>query len=84
MSPEEAVEVLTQTLAELHVHTLPTTADDHGTDLTLDLGGRQVRLEVKYYVLTDRSRAPRVQELLEPPVIIGGLAVMSRLGTPIA
>ena len=57
VNAEEAIEVLAQTLAGLHMPTLPTPAGDPGSDLILDLGGRRLRLQVKYHALIDRSRA---------------------------
>ena len=60
MSADEAEELLTQTLAGLHIRTLPIGAEGRGQDLVLDLSGRRLRLEVKYYSLIDRSRALQV------------------------
>ena len=60
MSVDEAEELLTQTLAGLHIRTLPIGAEGRGQDLVLDLSGRRLRLEVKYYSLIDRSRALQV------------------------
>ena len=55
VSAEEAVEILARTLAGLHIGTLP-----QGSDVVLDLAGRQVALQLKYYSLIDRSRALQV------------------------
>jgi len=66
VSADEAVELLTQTLAGLHIRTQSVGAEDSGQDLVLDLSGRQLRLEVKYYSLIDRSRALQVLHDLDP------------------
>jgi hypothetical protein len=68
MRPEEATQVLAQTLAKSHMHTVPAPAGDHRSDLTLDLGGRRMRLQVKYYILIDRSRALQVLRDLDSTV----------------
>jgi hypothetical protein len=68
VNAEEAIEVLAQTLAGLHMPTLPTPAGDPGSDLILDLAGRRLRLQVKYYALIDRSRALHVLRNLDSGV----------------
>lgn len=65
VSADEAEELLAQTLAGLHIRTLPIGAEGRRQDLVLDLAGRQLRLEVKYYSLVDRSRAFQVLHDLE-------------------
>ena len=60
MSADEADELLAQALAGLHIRTLPIGAEGRAKELVLDLAGRQLRLEVKYYSLIDRSRALQI------------------------
>lgn len=60
MSADEGRELLAQALAGLHIRVLPIGAESRGQGLVLDLSVHQVRLEVKYYSLIDRSRALQV------------------------
>lgn len=60
MSADEGKELLAQTLAGLHIRVLPIGSESRGQGLVLDLSVHQVRLEVKYYSLIDRSRALQV------------------------
>ena len=55
MSADEAEELLAQIIATLHIRTLPIGAEGRRQDLVLDLAGRQLRLDVKYYSLVDLS-----------------------------
>ena len=65
VSADEAEELLAQTLVGLHIHTLHNGAEGRRQDLVLDLAGRHLRLEVKYYSLVDRSRAFQVLDDLD-------------------
>src|ERR1035437_4822098 len=65
VSADEVEELLAQTLAGLHIRTLRIGAEGRRQDLVLDLAGRQMPLEVKYYSLVDRSRAFQVLHDLE-------------------
>ena len=65
VSADEAEELLAQIIATLHIRTLPIGAEGRRQDLVLDLAGRQLRLDVKYYSLVDRSRAFQVLHDLE-------------------